>query len=66
MLNQNTSSQSFQAKEFLLGELAQNDSPKQISTYLSKIKSLDVQHVKVYLGLAYFALVSLFSISLFF
>ena len=66
MLNQNTASQSIESKELILGKITVNDSPKLITAYLSKVKSLDVEQVKVYLGIAYFALVSLLSLSLFF
>ncbi len=66
MLNQDTTSQSFEGKELILSEIIPNDSSKLNNSYLSKIKSLDVEQLKIYLGIAYFVLVSLLSLSLFF
>ena len=66
MLEQNISHQRVEVKELLIGDINANESSKLVSDYLSKVRSLDVEQVKVYLGIAYFALVTLLSISLFF
>lgn len=64
MLHQNTTNESSIAEGILLQNLEQSQSDGLFSRYLSKIKSLEIEQVKLYLGFAYFFAVSLISVSL--
>lgn len=66
MLNQNISDQRIETQELVIGDVTSHESSELVTNYLSKIRSLDVEQVKIYLGFAYFGLVTLLSISLFF
>lgn len=66
MLNQDITHQSVEVKELVIADLTTHESSKLVTDYLTKVRSLDVEQVKVYLGIAYFSLVSILSLSLFF
>lgn len=66
MLNQDITHQSVEVKELVIGDLSTHESSQLVTDYLTKVRSLDVEQVKVYLGIAYFSLVSILSLSLFF
>ena len=66
MLNPNISDQRIETQELVIGDVSSNGSSELVTNYLSKIRSLDIEQVKIYLGFAYFGLVTLLSISLFF
>jgi len=59
MLNSNTQSQNIESIE------VSTDRNNVLDKYLSKITSLDIGQVKIYLGLVYFLLVSVLTFSLF-
>lgn len=66
MLSKTSPVQNIESSELLFEE-AVVDNPQNIfSNYLEKIKSQDIEQVKIYLGMAYFLLVSVLSFSLFF
>lgn len=66
MLEQNISQQRIETKELIIGDIQTHESSKLVTDYLTKVRSLDVEQVKIYLGIAYFALLTVLSISLFF
>lgn len=66
MLNQNIHTQSLNSTELILGKNHINESNLTVETYVSKVASIDKQQVKSYLGIMYFVLVSLLTITLLF
>lgn len=63
MINQNIHSQQFESIE-LINEFPITDTKKSLETYINKVSSIDIKQIKSYLGLVYFGLVSVLSITL--
>ena len=65
MLSSNSQSSNLKSTELTINRISTFESTSTLEKYLSKIKTKDVEHVKLYLGMVYFTLVSILSISLF-
>ena len=66
MINQNIHAQNLQQTELVFGEKHFTESNHNLKTYVSKVTTFDMNQVKSYLGIFYFLLVSLLSITLLF
>lgn len=66
MINQNLQTQSFQSNELILSKNHINESNINFDAYVNKVASVDKQQIKSYLGIMYFVLVSLLTITLLF
>lgn len=66
MLSKTSPVQNLDSNELLLEEAVVENPQNILSNYLEKIKSQDIEQVKIYLGMAYFILVTVLSFSLFF
>jgi hypothetical protein len=66
MLENNNKFKRFESGELVLMDISHQSNSKLIDQYYSKIKSMDVAQVKVYMGVAYFVLASVLTLSLFF
>jgi hypothetical protein len=65
MINQNIHSQQFESIE-ILNEFPISDTKKHLEAYVNKVSSIDIKQVKSYLGIVYFGLVTVLSITLLF
>ena len=64
MINQNIHTQQFESID-LINEFPISNTKNSYEAYVSKVSSIDIKQIKSYLGLVYFGLVSLLSITLF-
>lgn len=65
MINQTIHTQQFESVE-IINEFPISDTKKQLEVYVNKVSSLDTNQIKSYLGIVYFAVVSVLSITLLF
>lgn len=66
MLNSNNQSQNIESPELAINSESSIRKSNLVERYLSKVTSQDIEQIKIYLGVVYFVLVSIFSITLFF
>lgn len=64
MINNNIHAQNLESSKLIFGENHISETKKNFSAYVDKVTSIDIRQVKSYLGLVYFTLVSLLSITL--
>lgn len=65
MLESNSTVQELKTSSLILNEFEAENPTRSISNYIEKIKTADVEQVKIYLGFLYFTAVVFFSVSLF-
>ena len=66
MLENKSEVRTLESSELVINDVSQHVDDKFLDQYLAKVKSLDIAQIKIYMGVVYFLLVSLLSISLFF
>lgn len=66
MIKSNSAIEKLNNSSVILDEYINENPSKSISNYIEKVKSADIEQVKIYLGFVYFAALLFFSFSLFF
>lgn len=65
MIESNSTVQELKSSSLILNEMVSENPTRSISNYIERIKTADVEQVKIYLGFVYFAALLFFSITLF-
>ncbi|MCW8849145.1 MAG: hypothetical protein OQJ81_04130 [Melioribacteraceae bacterium] len=65
MINQNIHTQQFESIE-MINEFPISETRKHLDAYVNKISSIDIKQIKSYLGIVYFGIVTVLSITLLF
>lgn len=66
MIESNSTVQKLESSSLILNEFEAGNPTRSISNYIERLKTADVEQVKIYLGFVYFAALIFFSASLFF
>ncbi|MBK7107264.1 MAG: hypothetical protein IPH62_18475 [Ignavibacteriae bacterium] len=65
MVESNSTVQELKSSSLILNEFEVENPTRSISNYIERLKTADVEQVKIYLGFVYFAALLFFSITLF-